>query len=148
MRENFKIYVDSKCYGASKYLENLNKDQSYRSVKIEKSRRVLGPLEVAYHGIITALHLGVALSNYVRCVWTLKRGRFCHSSLSRIICKLFVWRMQEINHYVWKATIWQKIQVLEFARKASFQTFENFKAALISYTPCSSNPTTRTCNLV
>jgi hypothetical protein len=29
------------CDSASKYLENLNQDQSYRSVKIEKSHRVV-----------------------------------------------------------------------------------------------------------
>ena len=32
---------NSKCYSTSKYLENLNQNQSYRSVKIEKSRRVV-----------------------------------------------------------------------------------------------------------
>jgi hypothetical protein len=32
---------NSKCYSASKYLENLNYTQSYRSVKIETSRRVV-----------------------------------------------------------------------------------------------------------
>jgi hypothetical protein len=32
---------NSKCYSASNYLENLNLDQSYRSMKIEKSRRVV-----------------------------------------------------------------------------------------------------------
>jgi hypothetical protein len=47
MRANFERYVDqitqNACYGASKYLENLNWDQiqSYRPVKIEKSRRVV-----------------------------------------------------------------------------------------------------------
>ena len=43
MRANFKICRpnNSIFYSAPKYLENLNQDQSYRSVKIEKSRRVV-----------------------------------------------------------------------------------------------------------
>jgi hypothetical protein len=45
MKGNFKRYVDQITqnvnYSASKYLENLNQNQSYRSVKIEKSRRVV-----------------------------------------------------------------------------------------------------------
>ena len=44
MKGDFKIYrqnINSKCYNASKYLENLNQDRSFRSVKIEKSRPVL-----------------------------------------------------------------------------------------------------------
>jgi hypothetical protein len=32
---------NSKCYKASKYLENLNQDQNYQSVKIEKPRRIV-----------------------------------------------------------------------------------------------------------
>ena len=32
---------NSKCYSASKYLKILNQDQSYRAVKIERSRRVV-----------------------------------------------------------------------------------------------------------
>ena len=34
----------------SKYLENLNHDQSYRSVKIEKSRRVVESRPVCLYG--------------------------------------------------------------------------------------------------
>jgi replicative DNA helicase len=52
MKRNFKRHADQKIYSASKYLENLNKDQRYRSVKIKKSHRVvesrpmcLGPLK-------------------------------------------------------------------------------------------------------
>jgi hypothetical protein len=44
MKGNLKRHVDhitQKCYSASKYLKNVNQDQSYRSVKIEKSRRVI-----------------------------------------------------------------------------------------------------------
>jgi hypothetical protein len=33
--------MDSECYSASKYLKNLKQDQSYRSVKNEKTRRVV-----------------------------------------------------------------------------------------------------------
>ena len=42
MRANFKRYVDqiTQNVNASKYLESLNWDHSYRSVKIEKSRPV------------------------------------------------------------------------------------------------------------
>ena len=59
-----------KCYSASKYLENLNKDQRYRSVKIRKSLRVvesrpmcLGPLK--YENILeTAGVYWIIYGNY------------------------------------------------------------------------------------
>jgi hypothetical protein len=35
-----------KCYNASEYLKNLNQDQSYGSVKIEKSRRIASRMSV------------------------------------------------------------------------------------------------------
>ena len=43
IKENLKDICarnNSKCYSASKYFKNLNDDQSYLSVKIEKPRRV------------------------------------------------------------------------------------------------------------
>jgi hypothetical protein len=50
MRANFERYIEQITQILyTKYLENLHWDQSYRSVKIEKSRRV---------------------SNRIRCVWT------------------------------------------------------------------------------
>jgi hypothetical protein len=36
-----KTTTERKCYGASKYLKNLNQDQSYQPVKIEKSHCVV-----------------------------------------------------------------------------------------------------------
>jgi hypothetical protein len=41
MKGNLRGRNNSKCYSASDYLKILNQDQSYRSVKIEKSRRVV-----------------------------------------------------------------------------------------------------------